>query len=160
MGYDIKNICNVVLLGYFGLGKIIFVECMLYEVGEIFCWGLFIEGNIVFDYINIEKECGNFIFVLFMYVSWKDSKINIVDIFGYDDFVGEVICLFKVVDIGIMFFNVCSGVEVGIELIWEYIECFFMFVFFVINYLDYFKVDYEVIFEQVCVCFGNKVILV
>lgn len=95
-----------------------------------------------------------------MYVEWKDFKINILDMFGFDDFIGEVVFVFKVADIGFMVFNVQNGVEVGMELIWDYVECFEMFCFFVINQLDIEKVDYDVILQQVQDCFGEKVILV
>lgn len=133
MSFDIKDIRNVVLLGYFGSGKMIFVEMMIFEVKEILRRGIVEDGNIVLDYMNIEKECGNFIFSILFYVKWKDLKINILDMFGFDDFVGEIVFFFKVVDIGVMLLNVKSGVEVGIELIWEYVEKYKMFVFFVIN---------------------------
>ena len=158
MGYDTKNIRNVVLLGHPGSGKTTLAECMLYEAGEISRRGSSTEGNTVSDYTNIEKERGNSIFASLMHASWKDSKINIVDTPGYDDFVGEVICSLKVADTGIMLLNARSGVEVGTELIWEYIERFSTPALFVINHLDHSKADYESTLEQARARFGNKVI--
>ena len=158
MGYDTKNIRNVVLLGHPGSGKTTLAECMLYEAGEISRRGSSTEGNTVSDYTNIEKERGNSIFASLMHASWKDSKINIVDTPGYDDFVGEVICSLKVADTGIMLLNARSGVEVGTELIWEYIERFSTPALFVINHLDHSKADYEATLEQARARFGNKVI--
>ena len=76
MGYDTKNIRNVVLLGHPGSGKTTLAECMLYEAGEISRRGSSTEGNTVSDYTNIEKERGNSIFASLMHASWKDSKIN------------------------------------------------------------------------------------
>ena len=55
-------------------------------------------------------------------MDWKDTKINIIDTPGMDDFVGEVISSFKVADTGIMVINAANGVEVGTEIIWEYAD--------------------------------------
>ncbi len=158
MGYDTKNIRNVVLLGHPGSGKTTLAECMLFEAGEISRRGSSTEGNTVSDYTNIEKERGNSIFASLMHASWKDSKINIVDTPGYDDFVGEVICSLKVADTGIMLLNARSGVEVGTELIWEYIERFSTPALFVVNQLDHEKADFESTLEQARERFGNKVL--
>ena len=158
MGYDTKNIRNVVLLGHPGSGKTTLAECMLFEAGEISRRGSSTEGNTVSDYSNLEKERGNSIFASLMHASWKDSKINIMDTPGYDDFVGEVICSLKVADTGIMLLNARSGVEVGTELIWEYIESFATPSLFVVNHLDHDKADYESTLEQAKDRFGNKVL--
>lgn len=158
MGYDTKNIRNVVLLGHPGSGKTTLAECMLFEAGEISRRGSSTEGNTVSDYTNIEKERENSIFASLMHASWKDSKINIIDTPGYDDFVGEVICSLKVADTGIMLLNARSGVEVGTELIWEYVERFSTPAIFVVNHLDHEKADYEATLEQARERFGNKVI--
>lgn len=158
MGYDTKNIRNVVLLGHPGSGKTTLAECMLFEAGEISRRGSSTEGNTVSDYTNIEKERGNSIFASLMHASWKDSKINIIDTPGFDDFVGEVICSLKVADTGIMLLNARSGVEVGTELIWEYIDRFSTPALFVVNHLDHEKADFDATLEQARDRFGNKVL--
>lgn len=158
MGYDTKNIRNVVILGHPGAGKTTLSECMLFEAGEISRRGSIREGNTVSDNSNIEKERNNTLFSTLMHASWKDSKINLIDTPGFDDFVGEVICALKVADTGLMVLNSTSGVEVGTELIWEYIEAFHTPAIFVINHLDQEKSDYENTLEQAQARFGNKVI--
>ena len=158
MGYDTKNIRNVVLLGHPGSGKTTLAECMLFEAGEISRRGSSTEGNTVSDYTNLEKERGNSIFASLMHASWKDSKINMIDTPGSDDFVGEVICSLKVGDTALMLLNARSGVEVGTELIWEYIERFSTPALFVINHLDHEKADYDTTLEQAQARFGSTVI--
>ena len=110
------------------------------------------------DFTNIEQERGNSIFSTLMHAKWKDSKINIIDTPGFDDFVGEVVCSLKVADIALMMLNARSGVEVGTELMWEYIEKFKTPTCFVVNHLDNEKADFEKTLEQAVARFGSKVI--
>lgn len=158
MSFQTKNVRNVALLGHPGSGKTLFSECMLFEAKEISRIGRIEEGNTSSDYTNIEKERGNSLFSTLLHANWKDSKINIIDTPGFDDFVGEVICSLKVADLGVVMLNAKNGVEVGTELIWEYIERFKTPALFVINQIDHDKADYERTLEQAQARFGNKVI--
>ncbi len=158
MGYDTKNIRNVVILGHPGAGKTTLSECMLFEAKEISRRGSIKEGNTVSDYTNIEQEKGGTLFSTLMHAPWKDSKINLIDTPGFDDYVGEVISSLKVADTGVMVLNATSGVEVGTELIWEYIERFETPALFVVNQLDHEKADFETTLEQAQSRFGNKVL--
>lgn len=97
---------------------------MLYEAKAITRRGTIDAGNTVSDFSDIEQERKSSLFSKLMHVSWKDSKINIIDTPGSDDFVGEILSSMKVADLGIMTINGSHGVEVGTELIWEYVENF------------------------------------
>lgn len=153
-----KNIRNVVLLGHSGCGKTTFSETMLFEAGAITRRGSVEDKNTISDYTEIEKTKGNSIFTTLMHTQWRNCKINILDTPGLDDFVGEVISALKVADTGIMLLNAGSGVEVGTELIWEYIEKFQTPAFFVINQMDSEKADFDSTLEQARSRFGPKVI--
>ncbi len=158
MSYDTKNIRNVVLLGHSGSGKTTLAECMLFEAGEINRRGSIGEGSTVSDYMDIEQEKGNSIFSTLMHVDWKDSKINIIDTPGLDDFVGEVVSSLKVAATSVIMLNARNGVEVGTELIWEYVDKFHAPTLFVINHLDNEKADFEATLEQARNRFGSKVL--
>jgi elongation factor G len=158
MGYDTKNIRNIVLLGHPGSGMTSFAECILYEAGEISRRGSSKSGSTVSDHTDLEKERGNTVFSTLMHASWKDSKINLIDTPGFDDFVGEVISALKVADTAVMIMNGTHGVEVGTELMWEYIEAFHTPALFVINHLDEDKADFQNTLEQAQARFGDKVL--
>ncbi|MDX1939056.1 MAG: elongation factor G [Saprospiraceae bacterium] len=158
MDFDTRNIRNVVLLGHSGSGKTTLAEAMLFEAGETTRRGTVEDQSTVSDYTDLEHERGNSIFDASMHVSWKDSKINIIDTPGFDDFIGEVISAMKVADTGLMLLNARSGVEVGTELIWEYVESFKTPTLFVINQLDHEKSDFDMTLEQAQARFGNKVV--
>ncbi|HEX5113528.1 MAG TPA: GTP-binding protein, partial [Saprospiraceae bacterium] len=158
MGFETKNLRNVVLLGHSGSGKTLFVESMLFEAGAITRRGTIEAQNTQSDYTKIEQERGNSLFSSLMHVTWRNNKINIIDTPGYDDFVGEVISSLKVADTAIMLVNAASGVEVGTELLWEYVQKFETPCLFVINQLDHEKANYDTALEQIKSRFGNHVL--
>lgn len=158
MEFDTKHIRNVALLGHSGSGKTTFAEAMLFEAKGISRRGTVEEGNTVSDYTDIEHERGNSIFDTLIHASWKESKINVIDTPGFDDFIGEVISALKVADTAVMLLNAKNGVEVGTELIWDYVENFKTPALFVINQMDHEKADYDKTLEQAQSRFGNKVI--
>lgn len=158
MIYDAKNLRNVVLLGHSGSGKTSFVECMLYEAKDIPRRGRTEDGNTTSDFTPIEQSRGSSIFSTLMHVAWKDCKINIIDTPGADDFVGEVVSALKVADTAIMMLNARSGVEVGTELIWEYVQNYQTPTLFIINQLDHEKADFEATLEQAQERFGKGVL--
>ena len=158
MVYESKNIRNVVLLGHPGSGKTTLAEDMLFEAKGISKRGSVEEGNTISDYTSIEQAKGNSIFSTLTHASWKDSKINIIDTPGYDDFIGEVLSSLKVADTAIMVLNAKSGVEVGTEIIWEYIEKFKTPAMFVVNQLDHEKADYDNCVQQAISRFGSHLI--
>lgn len=158
MTFDTGNIRNVVLLGHSGSGKTTFAETMLFEAKSTTRRGTVEDGSTVSDYTNIEQERKNSIFSTLMHAKWKDSKINIIDTPGLDDFIGEVVSSLKVADTGVVILNAKNGVEVGTEIIWEHIEKNNTPALFVINQLDHDKADYEATFEQAKARFGNNVL--
>jgi elongation factor G len=158
MTFETKNIRNVAVLGHSGCGKTTFTECMLFEAGDIPRRGSVAERNTQSDFTPIERERGGSIFDSLTHAEWKDSKINIIDTPGFDDFIGEVVCALKVADTGAMLLNAQNGVEVGTELIWDYVEEFGTPCILAINHLDHDKADYDTTLQQAIDRFGPKVI--
>ena len=158
MSLETKNIRNIVLLGHSGCGKTTMIEAMLFEAKEISRIGNVEGKSTTSDFTNIEKDKGNSIFSTLVHAKWKDSKINIIDTPGLDDFVGEVVSSMKIADTAGIVLNSTSGVEVGTELVWENIEKYETPAFFVINQMDHAKSDYEKTLEQAKERFGNKVL--
>ncbi|MBK9106987.1 MAG: elongation factor G [Saprospiraceae bacterium] len=158
MSQDPKHIRNVVLLGHSHSGKTSLIESMLYEAKAITRRGTVEAGNTVSDFSDIEQERKSSLFSKLMHVSWKESKINIIDTPGSDDFVGEILSSMKVADLGLMVINSAHGVEVGTELIWEYADKFHLPMMFVMNQCDHEKSDYDASLEQARERFGHKLI--
>jgi len=158
MDLETNKIRNVALLGHAGSGKTTFAETMLFESGSISRRGTIDDGTTTSDFTNIEKERKGSLFATLMHADWRGNKINIIDTPGLDDFVGEVISAMKVIDTAIVVINAKAGVEVGTELVWEYVQKFEKPVMFVVNQLDHEKADFEVSLDQIKQRFGSKVL--
>ncbi|WP_207496309.1 elongation factor G [Aridibaculum aurantiacum] len=158
--FDTAHVKNVVLLGHSGSGKTTLAESMLYEAGMIHKPGSIEEKNTVADYTELEKERGNSIFSKLLHTHWKGYKINVLDTPGYDDFAGEVISALRVADTGVMLLNASTGVEVGTDIIWEYILQFKTPTIFVVNQLDHPQADFNKTVQEAKNHFGKNVVLV
>jgi elongation factor G len=156
--YSTDKLRNIVLCGHAGSGKTTLAETMLFEAKAITRRGTTTDGNTQSDYSALEQERGHSLFASVLHGTWKDTKINILDTPGLDDFSGEVVTALKVADTALMILNARNGVEVGTELIWEYIEKNETPTILVINQLDHEKADYETTLEQARARFGNRVI--
>jgi len=157
--YDEKHIKNVVLLGAAKSGKTTLSESMLFEAGIISKRGSVEEVNTISDYHKIEHERGNSVYATCLHTEWRDFKINIIDTPGLDDFIGEVISSIRVSDTAIMLLSAIHGVEVGTELIWDYIDKYNKPTILVINHLDSENSNFNQTLEQARIFFGPSVIL-
>jgi elongation factor G len=157
--YDDKHIKNVVLVGASKSGKTTLAEAMLFEAGLINRRGTVEEKNTVSDYHEIEHDRGNSVYATSMHTEWRDYKINIIDTPGLDDFIGEVISALRVADTAVMLLNGENGVEVGTELIWNYVEKFQKPIIFAVNHLDHGKSDFDSTVEQARKRFGKAITL-
>lgn len=158
MSANTKNLRNVVLLGHSDSGKTTLIETMLYEGGAIKRRGSVQARNTVSDNTDLEHEKGKTIFSHQMFVNWRNNKLNMIDTPGFDDFVGEVISSLKVADTAIIVLNAANGVEVGTELVWEYVEKYETPAIFVINQMDHPKADFEKTLEEAKERFGSKLV--
>jgi elongation factor G len=155
--YDDKHIKNVVLVGASKSGKTTLAESMLFEAGLINRRGTVEEKNTISDYHEIEHERGNSVYATTMHTEWRDYKINIIDTPGLDDFIGEVISSLRVADTAVMLLNAENGVEVGSELIWNYVEKFQKPIIFAVNHCDHNKSDFDSAIEQARKSFGKAI---
>lgn len=155
--YDEKHIKNIVLLGAPKAGKTLLAEDMLFEAGIIHRRGTIEGKNTVSDYHEIEQERGNSVFATCLHTEWRDYKINIIDTPGFDDFAGEMISSLRVSDTCVVVINAQHGVEVGTELIWNYVDQFQKPVIFAINQVDHPKSNFDDSLQSLKDRFGNAV---
>lgn len=156
--YDEKHLKNIVLLGAPKAGKTLLAEDMIFEAGIIHRRGTIEGKNTVSDFHEIEQERGNSVFASSMHTEWRDYKINIIDTPGFDDFVGEMISSVRVADTCVMVINAQHGVEVGTELIWDYIDQFQKPVLFAINLVDHPRSNFDAAVQSLQERFGSAVV--
>lgn len=156
--YDEKHLKNIVLLGAPKAGKTLLAEDMVFEAGITHRRGTIEGKNTVSDCHEIEQERGNSVFASSMHTEWRDYKINIIDTPGFDDFIGEMVSAARVADTCVMVVNAQYGVEVGTELIWDYIDRMQKPVIFAVNQVDHPKADFESSLQQIRERFGKAVV--
>ncbi|MFB6455262.1 elongation factor G [Chitinophaga sp. Hz27] len=153
--YDEKHVKNIVLLGAAKSGKTTLSETMLFEAGIVSKRGTVEENNTISDYHEIEHERGNSVYATTMHTEWRDYKINIIDTPGLEDFIGEVIASIRVSDTAVLLLNAQYGVEVGTEMIWDYIDRYRKPTILAINQLDTEQANFTKTVEDARRVFGN-----
>ncbi|MGM0399993.1 MAG: elongation factor G [Chloroflexota bacterium] len=150
-----EDIRNVALVGHGGSGKTSLSEAMLYDTGTISRLGRVEEKNTVSDYDEEEKNRGFSVNCSVLPCEWRDYRLNILDVPGYMDFVGEVKTAIKAVEGGVMVICAASGVEVGAEVQKEFLaeESLPWLVF--INKMDRDNANFEQAMESLNVKFPN-----
>ncbi len=152
-----EKIRNFALVGHQGSGKTTLVESILFRTGTITRMGSIDEGNTQSDYHTDEIARKLSISTTLIVTEHKGVKLNILDTPGFTDFQGEVIGAVRVADIALMLINATSGVEVGTELFWSFLEERHLPCVFIINHLDKEHIDFDNILNNLIERF-NKVV--
>ncbi len=155
--FNTKQIRNLALLGHGGSGKTSLAEAMLYIAGETDRLGTIAQSNTVCDYDAEEKARGFTLSATPAFMSWKDTKINVIDTPGFLDFSGEVKQAVRVADAAVICVDGKAGVEVGTELAWDAAcEAGIPRAFFV-NKCDDPETKFARVFRQIHATFGVSV---
>lgn len=117
--YGPEHIHTIGLFGHGGCGKTTLTEALLLTARAISRAGRVEDGNTVSDYDPEEQRRRMSINLAVAPVEWHDNKINLIDVPGYADLVGEMAAAMRVVDGAIIVLDAAGGVEVGTELVWE-----------------------------------------
>lgn len=117
--YSADNIRNIGLFSHGGAGKTSLAEAMLHVSGATTRLGKIEDGNTVTDYDVDEIKRRMSISLALAPVEYAGHKINVVDVPGYADFLGEVQSALAVVDAAVILLDASAGVEVGSEKAWS-----------------------------------------
>lgn len=158
--YSTKDIRNVVLIGSAKSGKTTLSEAMLFEGKVIARRGTVEDKNTVSDNEEIEKINQRSIFATPLYAEFMNTKFNVIDAPGSDDFIGGAVSAFKVCENGILVINAQQGVEVGTDIFTRYADKYKLPLIVAVNQLDSEKADWEKTIAEMKETFGHKPIIV
>lgn len=158
--YSTKDIRNVVLIGSAKSGKTTLSEAMLFEGKVIARRGTVEDKNTVSDNEEIEKINQRSIFATPLYAEFMNTKFNVIDAPGSDDFIGGAVSAFKVCENGILVINAQQGVEVGTDIFARYSDKYKLPLIVAVNQLDSEKADWEKTIAEMKETFGHKPIIV
>ncbi len=120
--YTTAQLRNVTLIGHSSSGKTTLAEAMVFNTGATNRRGRVEDGTTVADWddeaIRRRISVGSAV----VPCEHKGHKINVLDTPGFIDFVGETKGAIAVADAGIIVIDPVSGVEVGTELGWGYLD--------------------------------------
>src|SRR5947209_7063683 len=117
--YPPEAIRNVGLFGHQGTGKTSLAEALVFLSGATTRVGRVEDGNTVCDFEPEEIKKGLSVSLALTPVEWHGHKINLIDVPGYADFIGEAQAALRVVDLAVFVLSAVEGVQVQHQIIWS-----------------------------------------
>ncbi len=149
---DIRNIC---LLGHSGVGKTSIAEAMLYIANCTDRLGKVEDGNTVCDHDAESVKRGFSVCSSIANLTWKNTKINLIDTPGYFDFSGGILEALRVAATALIVVDGATGVEVGTEIAFDRAAEANVPHAFIVNKVDDPSVKFEKVFKQLRDTFGH-----
>ena len=134
--YKTENIRNIALIGHGGAGKTTLTEAMLFAAGHVDRQGRVEDGSATTDFDPEEIKRKISISAAVAPVEWKGTKINVIDVPGYFDFIGEMVGALRVVETAGIVVGAVSGLSVGAEKAWDYSKKNNVCRMFIVNRMD------------------------
>ncbi len=156
--YATEKLRNVALLGHGSSGKTTFAEAMLFASGGSTRAGKVEDGSTISDYDDEEKRRKQSISLSVVPVEYKDYKLNLLDTPGYADFYGEVKSAVRVADLGLIFVDAVSGVEVGTELAMQAVDEAKIPRAVLISRMDRENANFDAVIEQLHEAFHQDIV--
>jgi elongation factor G len=120
--YSTADIRNVALVGHGGSGKTTLAEALLFTAGVIPRTGRVEDGNTVTDFDPEEQRRGISVSLATAPFEFDGHKVNLLDVPGYADFVGDVSAALRAADLALFVVSAIEGVEVQTEIAWRLAE--------------------------------------
>jgi elongation factor G len=141
--YPTSQIRNVALAGHTSAGKTSLAEALLHHLKVTDRLLRVDEGNTLSDYDPEEIRRKTSINTSVLPVEYGGCKINILDLPGYRDFIGEIKNGIRASDTLLLVVDGVSGAEVGTELAWELADEYDLPRLAFINRLDKERTSFE-----------------
>jgi elongation factor G len=155
--FSAANIRNIAVVGHQESGKTMLSESLLYTAGAIARLGRVEDKNTTMDYHPEELARGISIHSGVAHCEYADTKINLVDTPGYEDFVGDALMGLDVVEGAIVTLRADAGVEVGTDRVWGFLRERRLPALFVANRMDKEHANFDTCIEHLHEHFGAGV---
>ncbi len=156
--YTPDKIRNVAIVGHGGSGKTMLVEHLLYTSGMVERVGNVDAGNTQSDYDPLEIRRKISISASVVPLEWHDHKINLIDVPGYPDFIGDLHGVARVVESMIIVCEAKADLDVGFELAWEIAEKHGLAKCIFVNKLERDNADFEGLMNTLHTRYGRMVV--
>jgi elongation factor G len=144
-----KKLRNLLFLGASGAGKTTLAEHIFHLAGATTRIGKIDEGNTQLDFDAEEIAKKMSLGLAIGFVDWQDHRINILDVPGYPDFIGDTIAAIPAVETAVIVANAAGGFEVGLELAMEQLEHKHLGKAILVNRMDNEHADFDKTLELI-----------
>jgi len=158
MVHAADRIRNVALVGHRGSGKTSLHEALLFEAGAVNRLGSIADGTTVSDSDADEKTRRMSISASVASLTWRDTKLNLVDTPGEPSFVADALGALRVCESAVFVVNAIMGVEVATERLWRRAEELGVARLVYVNMLDRERADFFRSLESLKAAFGPHVV--
>ena len=152
------NIRNIALMGHGSEGKTTLTEAMLFAAGMTDRQGKVEDGTTVSDFDPEEKKRGFSISASYAPIPWAGKVINVIDVPGYFDFIGELMGPLRVIETAVIVVGGVNGLSVGAEKAWDYAGAHNLGRMFVVNQMDREHANFEKVTSQLREKYGSSVV--
>lgn len=156
--YNPEQIRNIVILGHQGSGKTSLVESLALATGLTTAKGEVERKNTLSDYTPEEQKRGGSTQTAVIPVYYKDHKLNLLDIPGNDDFIGETIGVTRIVKGAVLLIDASVGVQVGTVKHWNHLRRRGIPTFIYVNKMDKENIDFDAVLEDIREKLGKNAI--
>ncbi len=156
--YTADKIRNVAIVGHGGSGKTMLVEHMLYTAGAVDRVGSVDAGNTQSDYDPLEIRRKISLSASLMPLEWHGCKINLIDVPGYPDFIGDLHGVARVVEAMIIVCEAKRDIDVGFELAYEVAQQHGLATCIFVNKLERDNADFSGLMDTLHQLYGRKVV--
>ncbi|MBX3118774.1 MAG: elongation factor G [Fimbriimonadaceae bacterium] len=158
--YTPDKIRNVAIVGHGGAGKTMLVEHILYTSGAVERVGTVEAGTTQSDFDPLEIRRKISVSASVMPLEWHGHKINLIDVPGYPDFIGDLHCIARVVESMIIVCEAKADLDVGFDLAWEVAEEHGLAKCIFVNKLERDNADFVGLMNTLRARYGRKVVQV
>ena len=156
--FEAKNIRNVVVLGHQSSGKTTLLEGLAYVSGLIPQKGEVEKKTTISDYTAEEQRRGSSVQTAVAPLVYENHKINVIDVPGNDDFIGEAIGVTRVANGGVLLVDASVGVQVGTVKHWNQLRKKNIPTFVFVNKMDKENVHFDELLAELKEKLGREII--
>ncbi len=156
--YQTADIRNMALLGHGSEGKTTLTEAMLFAAGIVDRQGRVEDGAATTDFEPEEVKRKISISAAAAPIDWDGKNLNVIDVPGYFDFIGEMMGPLRVVETAVIVIGGVNGMAVGTEKAWYYANKNNVGRMFVVNQMDRENANFTKVSEQLRSVYGSSVV--